>query len=324
MEHRQIPFFDFDLSQTAEQRWKPIIDSFQNQLPALRQTLRGILAQYGMTVTALKPVYWLTPASKIIHYDEICYIAERIGMEPFEILLVQLIYETSSACSVGVFKVQGQELFFRTMDWPMLFLKDITIGLNVQKNGVLIAKVTSWLGYVGFLTATSIDASTSKYTIAINYRRTQPMTTSALFNNFIRTLSMNWPIGYLIRYVIESRLSIHHAEWLLGNANLISPTYITLYVPKIKTVIFTRDPDRTVDKRNTDLVQTNCDCDKNEPDILWSIDRRRLMHEVESMLHGTNDIKVERVLAKLMRNPIINNETIYVHYQYGDQYVSMV
>jgi len=56
----------------------------------------------------------------------------------------------------------------------MKFHKQITLGLNIHKNGKKIGSCITWLGCLGFLTAWKIDGNGEiDYTIAINYRRIQ-------------------------------------------------------------------------------------------------------------------------------------------------------
>jgi len=323
-----IQFYNFDLSQSAKQRWGPIFDVYQDKLPMIRENVQQIIGYFGNYITILKPIYWMISTDKILHYSEICYMAKRIDMDPFEILLMQMIYEVYSACSVAVLKVQGKELFFRTMDWPMVFLKNITIGLNVCIGDYLIGKVTTWLGYVGFLTATS---TIENYTMAINYRanpsfryKREIKDMSTLFTNLYRTISGKWPIGYLIRHIIENKSPIEEAEWFLSNVSLISPCYITLYNPSKQTIVLTRDYDKLVNVRTTDLIQTNCDHDKDTPNIRWSVERRSLIRQIQEQADNNPEWTVSDILKELMKDPILNDDTIYVHYQYGNTFVTLV
>ena len=174
---KNIIFFDFDLDLSAKKRWEYIFDYYAYYLPKLSTELKRILDSFGLVTSLVKPIYTLTRSSNIMFYDEICYVAKRIGIEPSKALLMQLIYETSSACTATVLKIGTKDFFFRTMDWSMMFLKDITIGLNIKKDGRYIGKVTTWLGYVGFLTTTNII---NNYTITINYCSTTEISITSL------------------------------------------------------------------------------------------------------------------------------------------------
>ena len=318
---REITFYDFNLDLPVEKRWGPIIDAYDDYLPRLRDQLILILGQFGFATNIIKPIYQLTSEDNIMYYDEICYIAGRIGLDPYEVLLMQLIYETSSACTAAVLKVGSKDFFFRTMDWPMMFLKDITIGLNIRKAGQLIGKVTTWLGYLGFLTATN---TIDNYTLTINYRRTKEISIGTLVKNLYSAVSMKWPIGYLVRYVIENSINKTDALDSLTKAELISPCYITMYVPNGETSIITRDCDKTVDIRTSELVQTNCDWNRTEPNILWSIERVSAIKNVQDVLDRSQNPSSKKILKLLLKHPVLNEETIYVHFQYGNEYRTLV
>src|SRR5437660_715982 len=121
---QQIPFYNFDLDLSASKRWEHIADIYAPKFPEIRNSLRDILGQFGTLPTLIRPLYSMTPSRSIMYHDEICYIASRINMDPFEILLMQLVYETSSACTSTIIRIGEKEVFFRTMDWPLHFLKD--------------------------------------------------------------------------------------------------------------------------------------------------------------------------------------------------------
>ena len=319
---KNIKFYDFDLGLPAAERWCAVFDAYAADLDDLSSKLRSILNQFGMVSTLIKPLYTFSPKSYMLHTDEIAYVAKRIGMTSFEVLLLQLIYETSSACTTSVLKVGTKEFFFRTMDWPMLFLKDITIGLNIKKDNKYIGKVTTWLGYVGFLTATN---TIHDYTIAVNYRRTQDISIMTLVRNLYRTVSMKWPIGYLVRNIIENSANIVDAKNLLETCELISPCYVTVYVPYHQSYIITRDCDKTVDTRSNELVQTNCDWNKTEPDILWSLDRVKLVKITQEIIDKYMiPPSPYEILDLLLKYPVLNDETIYVHCQYNNMYETFI
>jgi len=322
---KKIIYYDFDLTQTAEKNWGPIFDDYSDCLVQIRTELKNILKQFGVGTFLAEQIYHTINTNKILYYDEISYIAKRIGLEIYEILLMQLIYETSSACTSAVIKIGTNEFFFRTMDWPLTFLKDITIGLNIKSNNKLIGKVTTWLGYVGFLTATN---TIDNYTIAINYRRTKEVSIIALAENLHRTISFKWPIGYLVRNIIEKNCCLYDAKVILETSELISPCYVTLYVPNYKTYIITRDCNakNEVNTRTENLIQTNCDWNKTEPNILWSLERIKTIRSVQKKIDKTDHttLKSSDILELLLQKPVLNQETIYVHYQYENEYETFV
>jgi hypothetical protein len=245
------------------------------------------------------------------------YIASKIRLSLAETIVLQLVYELSSACSVGIFNINNKEFYIRSMDWPMEFLKPLTIEMEITRDDRKIGSAITWIGYVGFLTANSYDESnkTIKYNIAINYRRSKDMTISALINNALKTLSLSWPIGYLVRDVIEREHSLAVAKHRLQTAYLVSPCYISCYVPDEKSFIITRDPKSTVSCREQDLVQTNCDHNDNDEknNILWSHERRHLMANIAQRCHDQQLTDMTTIVNKFLVHPILNEETVYYH-----------
>jgi len=69
-------------------------------------------------------------------------------------------------------------------------------------------------------------------------------------------------------------------------------------------------------------VQTNCDWNKVEPDILYSVKRRNMIKSLEESFIEFNICESKKILKMLLKFPIINHETIYVHYQYKNEYRS--
>lgn len=318
---KEITYYDFNLDLFPENRWKFIFDANENIIPKLKIHLENLIASFGNVISLALTVYSVFPKSSIMYHDEICYIASRLNIEPYKITILQLAYEMTSACTSAIVNVADKEFFIRTMDWPMSFLKDVTIGLNVTKNNVLLAKVTTWIGYVGFLTATN---KTDNYTLAINFRRTDEFTLTQAFCNLYKTIMLKWPVGHLIRHIITCNMSLIDAIDLLTTAQLICPTYITVFAPKRKSCIITRDSDKLVNIRIHDLVQTNCDFDKTYTNILYSIERIAHVNKIQLELKDNSGITCKEIFKKLFDFPVANEETIYVHFQYENNFKTFV
>ncbi|AGC02196.1 Ntn (N-terminal nucleophile) hydrolase [Acanthamoeba polyphaga moumouvirus] len=250
-----------------------------------------------------------------MYYDEISYISERIGIDLYETLLLQLVYETTSACTTAILDVNDNKFYLRTMDWPMDFLRDITIGLRIIKNSEIIGHVVTWLGYVGFLTVKNIQ---HEYSIAINYRTTGNMTLFLAIKNAYRAATLKWPIGYLVRYILEKNLTLSKAKTYFINVELISPCYITLFSSNDSSYVITRNCDKSINVRSTNLIQTNCDYNKNEPNILWSIERREYIQKVINKINNSEKkISYKKLIKAISKFPVVNKDTIYIHFQYN-------
>lgn len=317
---KKVTFYDFDLDLSPIDRWKFLFDEFTNYLPYLIDKLTEILNPYNRYLNLLGNVTSLLNKRNIMHYDEIKYIAHRLNKPLHEILLLQLLYEACTACTTIITKVNGKDFFLRTLDWPYDFLSDITIGLNIIRRGKIIGKSITWLGYVGFMTASNTDHC---YSLAINSRQTREANLKTIIKNFYRTVTMNWPVGYMIRHVIENNLTTPEAKVFLTKTKLISPCYITMFVVNGESCVITRDCDDTCSIRTHDhsLTQTNCDFGKTEPDILYSVNRLRHIDTIVKKILDNPDreISIERLISKILQFPVYNEETVYVLYQYGNK-----
>lgn len=243
----------------------------------------------------------------IMFREELISISEYTGISFDKLLLMQLCYEMCSMCtSVGT-KLCDKNIHFRTMDWSMDFLKEITVQLKFVKENKQIFEATSWVGYLGILTGLSYN----NYSIALNFRKSD----GTIYDNFKRVLNLCYPIGYKIREVLTNQLLFENVVDIMSNNKFISPCYVTI-IPIIgDPIIIIRDPSLLVNiTRKTPLVQTNIDNIDGQlygDNILYSKER---IYTVENILkeHNNNFQSYDDIITSMNIFPIINDETIYV------------
>jgi len=302
-------FFNLDLEE--KERWVNILNKFENMKLEIREFVQSLFINVNYD-KYINVVDKMLLENKIRYSDEIKYIAKFFNLTFIEILLLQLFYEAHAACSVGMLNIKGKMFYFRTLDWNLEFLKKITIELDIIKNGVIVGTAVTWIGYIGFPTCNVNDM----YNIALNYRFTKPMNNETLKDNINKTVNLYWPITYLIRNVLEQQMLFSEAVDTFCNSKLISPCYISMFSKYSKSVIITRDFDSLVNIRDYNLVQTNCDFDKNEPNVTKSVERRELIYKVEKDCNMYNIIKYEDILNMLLQPPVLTNRTIYFISEY--------
>ena len=207
----------------------------------------------------------------------------------------------------------------RTMDWDMPLLKKITIELQFIKNGKTLFIAPTWVGCVGVFTV----HIPNKYSMAINYRRTKSIGYLAIIQNIYRTISMSWPISYLIRRVAELGSDYDIAVETLRKSSLVSPCYITMFNPNGKSCVITRDVDESelyvMNDNSSDskfIIQTNRDdnCKNNKisinsEDILYS---KKRYEKASSIIKKCNWTSEEELFKELLIPPIVNEETVYI------------
>lgn len=298
-----------NLDLPVKERLDPIYNLYEDEIkvviPYLKQIIGLHLAGYEKILFPIIKTYKFF--NKLMYRDELEYIANKFNIDFEYVLLLQLIYEATSCCTSIVTKVSDEFTMFRTMDWPLDFLKKFTIDVEYQRNGYTLFYGTTWLGYVGFLTMTI----PSVCSIAINYRRTEDITFLNMVKNTFKTLSLNWPIGYLIRHIGENFKEMQIIKLHLTRSKLISPCYITIcYSNKNPEIITRTSTTSDVHTRET-VVQTNCDQHKFEPNILYSVERRKMAHTIINC-NDNNFKSDEDLIEKLYSEPIKNDETIYL------------
>jgi hypothetical protein len=297
-----------NLDLSPDKRWIDILEEFKPELLVAKDRMKIIIdkmlgSSYYLIVPMIKSFKLF---KSIMFLDELQSIADAMEMSFEYVLILQLCYEISSCCTSAITKIKDDYVFFRTMDWPMDFLKDLTVNLEFMKDGKTIFTTTTWVGYVGVLTVTVPE----KYSIAVNYRRTNDVSLSSISKNVISIMNMNWPIGYLIRDVCEKNLSYKNMLHYMCKAKLVSPCYITICGTIERPKVITRDPDGYKIYKHTYVVQTNCDQNKVTPDILHSVSRRNKI--IKSIEDNKNNFKdVNTLIKEFYIDPIRNDETIY-------------
>jgi hypothetical protein len=297
-----------NLDLPPSKRWNDLLQEYKYELLIAKKEMINMIEQLlGHSYYIVMPLIKTFRLSGSIKYiEELESISKIMDMSFEYVLLLQLCYEACSCCTSVITKVNNRDTFFRTMDWPLKFLNKLTVQLEFVKDGRLLYSATSWAGYIGILTAVVPE----KYGLAVNYRRTQNITSTAMLQNTWKMMNMYWPIGYLIRDICENEHSYDQMISILKKAKIVSPCYITICGCNQLPKIITRDSTEYTIYQNKFVVQTNCDQDKTEPDILYSVERRRKITKIIN--ENNNDFdSVDEMIKKFYIEPIKNDETIY-------------
>ena len=298
-----------DLDMPEETRWIGLLNQYADTLNKIKPILKKLIdMQLSNYKYLLYPLIKLYKISGFIKYKkELESIANFLSIDFEHVLLLQLYYEMNAACTSVVTKVNDSYCMFRTMDWPMEFLKELTVNLKFVKNNKVLCYATSWVGYVGLLTVTIPE----KCCISMNYRRTS-LNSYGILKNMFNCMTMSWPSGYLIREICENSYDTNMIRFLLKKSNLISPCYFTLCYNDRKPEIIIRDPSSYSIESGDFVIQTNCDSGKIEPNILYSIERRKICKEI--ILQKNNSFESsDELISLLFVQPVLNSETIYLN-----------
>jgi len=103
---------------------------------------------------------------------------------------------------------------------------------------------TSLAGYVGIVNGMRPGA----YGVGVNSRRTSKKGTST-FQRLWKRMTKAWPVGYLVREVLESTPNYSTAVSFLATSALMAPCYITVCGGSAKDgVLITRDREKDLDR----------------------------------------------------------------------------
>eukprot|EP00658_Telonema_sp_P-2_P084343 TRINITY_DN9340_c0_g1_i1.p1 TRINITY_DN9340_c0_g1~~TRINITY_DN9340_c0_g1_i1.p1 ORF type:complete len:474 (+),score=101.36 TRINITY_DN9340_c0_g1_i1:239-1660(+) len=193
--------------------------------------------------------------------DELTSVAALSGFDVEDLGLLQLAYEASARCtSVVANQKDGSPLHARTLDWGAMFLRDLAIQVNFQRGGVTVYTAATWAGYLGVLTG----CSHNRFSISVNYRSLK----GTLIENFTMGLRGGWPVGFLVRSVLEDEVKFPDystARAHLASTPLMSPTYFVITgIQPDQASSITRnrggeEPDKCQDLSVGPITMTNVD-----------------------------------------------------------------
>ncbi len=290
--------FRIDLETPPEQRWLPILKIYKYKIKAAHDQL---FLNFGDSK-------WIQLASKLIttssyfgyvkYSKEIQSISEVCNINFGDLVLAQIIYELSACCTSCIYKDpnSNETIHFRTMDWPLKTLANLTIKVDFYSQSQLLYSCVTWAGFVGIMTAVKPDVCS----IALNYRKSN----GNIWTNIKALVRGKWPASYLIRFALENAHNFGMIKDILSTSELVAPCYFILGHPYIisKSIIIVRDPNSYFLKlfNSGRLIQTNHDPDTNNINILYS-------HEREQVCNDFLDSK----MAVLRKYPVINEETVF-------------
>lgn len=298
-----------DLNADAKEKWREIIE---DNLDAIKSIYKKLEAEYSGVLGTMAS-YMVSLASTfgyVLYTDEISYIAKKCDIPFGKVVLLQIMYELSASCTSVIYYDENIKapVHFRTMDWALPDLKKMTIRVEFQRDKKTVYTAVTWAGYVGVLTA----MKSGEFSVALNYRSTG----GSIVDNLKNLVKSNWPGGYLIRYVMESKLSCTDVIATLCKSTLVAPCYFTICGSDVDTcTVIIRDRNKyTLNKMsNNRIVQTNIDPDDDNRNnnILYSIERTKLANSVIDYIIDEK-IVYDKACENFSKFPIINSETIYM------------
>lgn len=308
--YKPVKTYTVDLDKPADQRWSEISIEYANRIKKVLKYCESILGNLNYSASWIS---WLF-SNYVFYIDELRGISKDTGIEISQLILMQLCYEVCACCTSIIIDKEDNTYHYRTMDWAMEELKDITIQVRFVKNDKEIYQAVCWAGYVGILTGVRKDIAS----VSLNYRRTvEP----SIMDNLYSMIGGSWPAGFLIRHALETADSTEQIFAYLSNSDLISPCYIIVNGAETgtgKVIVrerFSTNKKIKLSSNSQFIAQTNIDYDRLDdpkaPNILMSRER---LSKVDELIQNHNDsiIDTKSIIKLFDTYPIINHETIYV------------
>lgn len=304
-----VPRYRVDLDESPETRWNHIVDKYKQKCKNVLE-IADVSGISGIVLSWLVNYY----SNQVFYIDELRAISKRAEIPLEKLILLQLCYEMNSCCTSIIFKRNNRLVHYRTMDWQLDGLNDLTICVDFIKQGNVLFSATTWAGYVGVMTAVKPDVCT----VALNFRSMG----DSIFTNLTKSINGAWPVGFLIRHLMETETKFNKIETYLKNSELISPCYLTMSGPSpLQGSIISRtrtstDKYKTINT-NDFLVQTNVDYDLvNDPTVPNIVYSKERVHKVNNLMqilkkHSNATGSIDEILL-FNEWPIINETTIYV------------
>jgi len=230
------------------------------------------------------------------------------------ILALQFAYESFAACTSSILRLTSSPnpVHFRTMDWSMSCLKELTVHLVIlnDRNETLWEAI-GWAGCVGVLTG----VKTGLASVSVNYRPydNAPFPVSIL-GGLERACHGAWPVGHLVRDCLETSPSFSALEERMIKAPLIASAYLTLGSPSTKdghAVRIIRSPNQChtfpLEEDDDCIVQTNGDFipkQKDTKNVFASKERVAFMK-------GLHPASVNDLISQAMCPPVLTSICIY-------------
>ena len=167
--------------------------------------------------------------------QEIQGIAHLLAVQPCELLLLHLSYESLMGCTAGLFSdASGDVRMFRTLDWDILPLKQLSIHIDVYNGDALLFQATTFKGYVGCLTGMCMRES--PFGVAINWRgdaEEEENEGEDEARGDMDGSSIDLPIGFFVRHALQQADACFESFVAqIERTTLMAPCYVIVAGPQ--------------------------------------------------------------------------------------------
>src|SRR5579883_2465386 len=106
-----------DLDLSPEERWINIFNDYKHKIPELKNQVNKIFETFGIGYYSQSLLYYFIRLFELTGYmsysKEIRFFSEFSGIEFEKVVIMQLYYEMTAACTSIVTKINNEPAFFR-------------------------------------------------------------------------------------------------------------------------------------------------------------------------------------------------------------------
>ncbi|TNV77093.1 hypothetical protein FGO68_gene7739 [Halteria grandinella] len=302
-----LPVFTLDFDEHPSTRYTALFTHYKAQLLQMETMfLHSVAPQYRDEFKEKAPLFK-------DHNPEAYYsmeaLAQIIGMETHETLLVNSIVDFSSWCTSIVARMEnGTIIHARNLDfdYPSMMVHLVYKAL-IKKDGRIVAEAAAIAGYIGFYTGLRYDTFTVSYNV-----RMERLNQSDILKNIDYELKSGvLPAQQLIQRALLESTSYDEAVSLIVYHPVNTPCYIILGgKARNEGIVITRDRDRlnqtmSLNFKRWFVAQTNKDWWR-APDPRYQATEERLQNLTQA---GVNP---ESLVSEVLRaNGVLQSITIF-------------
>jgi N-(long-chain-acyl)ethanolamine deacylase len=220
----RAPHYVVDLDAPAETRWSHVVSAYKNDYGPILKYIYSIIPE--RIAKLLMPV--LDDIDKYLpgEYPNECRgVANATGLPLGDIVILNLVYDLTAFCTSILAQHQNGTIFHsRNLDYPIPGLRNLTVEVEFQRNGVRQFECTTFAGYVGCLTGMRPQA----FSITVDER---DVPGQSIWDNIGMILKGGHPLSFHLRDTLDNTTRVPDFEAALTDltqVKLIAPVYIIL------------------------------------------------------------------------------------------------
>ncbi|KAI6656842.1 N-acylethanolamine-hydrolyzing acid amidase-like [Oopsacas minuta] len=306
------PTYTINLDEAPKLRWKEVAKDYGTQMVNFRSKMVQLLK---IPVALLDVLETQAPAI-LAHLPneyagEIVGLAQAIGLPLTDMILVNIIYDMTAACTSIVAQTTDDKIIHaRNLDYSLpMELRNLTIIVDVQRNNLTVFNGVTFAGMIGLATG----QKPNRFTISLNQRNKG----FRLENLYEMLLNRE---AHFVTLYIRGELESDESEFNSAVENFqiapfMAPCYIILGgVKPGEGAVITRGREAELDVRFIDkgkgawyVLETNYDWWEPPP----SSDNRRDPAVKHMKDVGRSKISLDTLYEVLSTPPVCNNGTTY-------------